>query len=94
MIKRSATRASSYRSGPFESAAADQPRVQFTPADFTSMQQQFEFVSFVRGNLDTCWCRFRFEHRWTAANGRTAIDGGEAPTRVNMIAGRNCQIIP
>jgi len=32
----------------------DQPRVRFTPADFISMQQQLQFVSFVRGNLGTC----------------------------------------
>jgi hypothetical protein len=58
------------------------------------MQQQLQFVSFVRGNLGTCWCQYTFEHRWTAANGRTAIDGGAAPTRATMVAGQNCQIIP
>lgn len=49
-----------------------------------SASQQDEFITFVSGNLSTCWCRFRIQHSWTRAGG--AVPGGN----ITVIDGERC----
>jgi len=39
------------------------------PVGVNARTQDDEFITFVRGDLGTCWCRFSIRQSWTAANG-------------------------
>jgi hypothetical protein len=67
----------------------DQFAADFDSQRTTSLSQQAEFVTFVRGNTGTCWCQFKFEQEVTNGQ-RQAIGGGRAPENLTMIAGNRC----
>lgn len=69
----------------------DNPGIRIDPPDL-NVKQQSQFVSWVTGNLGSCWCRYEIQHEWDRTNGRTAIGGGAAPNTVRRIAGRNCRV--
>jgi hypothetical protein len=44
-----------------------------------------EFVTFVTGNLGSCWCRFSIKQGWTAA-------GGAQGSGLELIDSENCRL--
>jgi hypothetical protein len=58
--------------------------------------QQVEFVMWVHGNLNTCWCWIRVEHQWIrpgagAPAGHTSFPGGGAPpAAMTRVMGHKC----
>ncbi len=48
------------------------------------------FVTWVTGNLGTCWCKFEIDHSWALApGGRTGARTG--PAVVSILGGQNCR---
>jgi hypothetical protein len=54
-----------------------------------SLSSDTIFVTFLTGNLGTCWCQFRLTHSWTFANGTGTRTGPPAAT---LIDGMNCTL--
>jgi len=62
------------------------------PRGDQNVKQQAQFVSWVTGNLGSCWCRTEIQQMWDRTNGRTAIGGGAAPNVMTKISGKNCRV--
>lgn len=61
----------------------DAPRGRVGTISYTSDN---EFISFVQGNLGTCWCRFWLRQSWTAR-------GGTQGPGIVLVDGLNCRVV-
>jgi hypothetical protein len=58
-----------------------------------AMTERRTFVSWVQGNLGSCWCQIEYSHDWAAGN-HTGPGGAALLPAVTKVAGLNCEIIP
>lgn len=67
----------------------DAPSFEVRAADGQATQQA-EFVMWVTGNLNTCWCWIQIQHSWSRAGGHAGIGGGAPPAIVTRVMGHKC----
>jgi hypothetical protein len=64
------------------------------PPGDQSLKQQNWFISWVTGNLGSCWCMFGIEHQWDRNNGRqSSRPGAPVPNVVRGLRGGHCNIL-